>query len=171
MKNITIKYFLSYIISMKPEHYFFRYAFPCAQVLLDQHKIDQKAYDEMKRMFLADEYPSKQDLEQIFVSAFRRLEILAKEMNKDKWDIEVIKRYFHEDHNHFIDEGEGDYSKFGEDFKKICKVYTAEVIDREGFVLTVKIGDEISKVLGNALPEAKKGDKVKVHLGFAVELL
>ena len=156
---------------MKPEQYFFKYAFPCAQVLLDQHKIDKAAYDELKRRFYANEDVSKKDLEQIFVNGFRRLKIVANKMGKQPWDNEVIRRYFVEEHNQFIDEGEGEYANFGEDFRSVCKVYEAEIIDKKDNILTVKYNNTTRKVLGDIVKNAKVGDKVTIHLGFAIEIL
>ncbi|MFH1399167.1 MAG: hypothetical protein ABIG95_03575 [Candidatus Woesearchaeota archaeon] len=156
---------------MTPEKLFFRYAFPCAQVLLDLKRIDQACYDELKRMFYASETPNREVLQSVFTNGFRRLKSVAAKMNKEPWDVEVIRKYFGEEHNVFIDAGEGEYAKFGEDFKCLCKVYYAEIVDKKGNVLTVKYDNTVRKVLGDVVPNAKKGDKVTVHLGFAIEVL
>ena len=156
---------------MKPELYLFHYSFPCAQVLLDQKKIDQAAYNQLKQMFENNQAPSKEVLEAVFKSAFRRIKQTAGKMHKDYWDLEVIKKYFLEEHNKFIDQGEGDYKHFGEDFKEICKVYTVEIVEKQGRILIVKHNDKLQKVLGDLLPHAKIGDKVTIHLGFAIEII
>ncbi len=156
---------------MNSELYFFKYSFPCAQVLLDQKKIDNNAYEKLKEMFFSNKAPSKRVLEEVFSSAFRRINIVAKQMNKDAWDLGIIKKYFIEEHNKFIDRGEGEYAHFGKNFKQVCKVYIAEVIDKKEDILTVKYNNTIRKVLGNIVPKAKKGDKVTIHLGFAIEIL
>ena len=156
---------------MTPEQYFFNYAFPCAQVLLDLKKIDQRTYDELKKLFYENQAPSRYVLEKIFASAIRRLKSIAEKVNKDYWDIDIIKKYFHEQHNHFIDMKEGDYEKFGENFRGICKVHVAEVIEKKGNVLTVKNSKTIRKILGDKIAQARVGDRVTVHLGFGIEIL
>ncbi len=155
---------------MDSEQYFLRYAFPCAYVLLNQKKITQEQYDELEKAFNENSVVPKEKLEGIFKAAFRRLKVLAEEMEKDCWDIEVLREYFINRHNKCIDEGEGDYSKFPDDFKEFCKVKRCRVLKRDGDVLTVEMDGVEKKVLGKILPEAKEGDEVYVHLGVAVEI-
>ncbi|MBW2971074.1 HypC/HybG/HupF family hydrogenase formation chaperone [Candidatus Woesearchaeota archaeon] len=155
------------------ETYFFKYAFPCTQVLLDQGKIDQATFQKLKLMHDTHQIPDRKTLENTYKSAFRRLKMIAKRKDKDYWDIEVIKKYFLEDHNIFINLGEGDYANFPTELKELCKVYVAEIVDKNGDILTVRYPNTQtqSKVVGKELPEAKVGDKVTIHLGFAVEIL
>jgi hypothetical protein len=156
---------------MRAEEYFFRYAFPCAQVLLDQKKIDGQTYSMLKDLYERGKAPGREVLESSFRSAFRRLKIVAAEMERDAWDCEVIRRYFLEQHNEFIDRREGDYARFPASFCELCKVSTGEVISRDGSALRVNVDGQQKKVVGIYLADAKPGDRVSVHLGFAIEIL
>ncbi|MFH1638213.1 MAG: HypC/HybG/HupF family hydrogenase formation chaperone [Candidatus Woesearchaeota archaeon] len=152
---------------MKPEQYFLRYAFPCAFVLLNQKRITKEEYDELEKAFYETKVLSREKLESVFASAFRRIKALAK--GKDYWDIEVLREYFVSYHNQCIDEGEGDYSKFPKDFRELCKVKKCRILKKEEDVLTVEMDGVKKAVLGKILPEAKENDYVYVHLGVAVE--
>jgi hydrogenase maturation factor len=72
-----------------------------------------------------------------------------------------------------IARNEGNYKLLPKSMKDICKVYIGEVAERKGNILTLKLNDKkktIKKVLDNSL-NAKRGDKVTVHYGFAIEKL
>ncbi len=154
---------------MKPELLFFKYAFPCAQVLLDQKKINKETYQELKEMFEQNQTPNKEFLENTFKAGFRRLKTIADQMNRSPWDNDVIEKYFLEDHNKFIDNGEGDYATAPESFKKICKVYKVKVIDVQGNILSVS--SEITPRILHNLEDVRVGDIVTIHLGFAVQVI
>ncbi|MBS1266168.1 MAG: hypothetical protein MAG795_00133 [Candidatus Woesearchaeota archaeon] len=154
---------------MKSEQLFFKYSFPCAQVLLDQKKIDKKTYQKLKKLFEQNKTPDKEFLEKTFKSAFRRLKSIAKKQNKSYWDKQVIQNYFLLQHNKFIDNGDGDYAKAPESFKKICKVYKVKVLDIEDNILTVN-SKITPKVLHN-LDKVQIKDTVTIHLGFAVQVI
>ena len=47
---------------------------------------------------------------------------VAKELNKDYRSLEVIKQYFLEDHNDFIDAGDGTYGKMPESFCDVVQL-------------------------------------------------
>ena len=151
------------------ERYFLKYAFPCAYVLVQQGKITKEKQENLERKLFNGESIDRTELEEIFVAAFRRIKKLASEMKKDHWDLSVIKYYFIEYHNKCIDEGEGDYAKFPDSFREICKVHKAEVVEKEKEILKVKYGCFERKVIGKLIPDVQVGDKVYVHLGFAIE--
>ena len=91
-------------------------------------------------------------------------------MKKDRWNLAVIREYFFgEKHNDFIDKSDGMYAVFGPTFKELCKVHRAEVIARKDNVLTIKYGRIERNVFATLVSDAKKGDKVTVHLAFAIE--
>lgn len=85
---------------MSPEVYFLRYAFPCSHVLLNiRREINEKEYRKMERAALEGRALDKGFLEKVFFRAFERMQKIAEELKKDKWDIDVIREYFCKRHN------------------------------------------------------------------------
>jgi len=154
---------------MEVEEFFFRYAYPCSDTLFRMHKLSKEKKEILDKEFKANVVPTKLELEECFPEAFRRIKLIAKEMNKDYWDISVIKKYFREEHNKFIDSNDGMYKRASETIKNLCKVYEAEVIDVKDNVLVVKYNHKERSVLNKSISDIKKGDKVMIHFGFAVE--
>jgi hypothetical protein len=158
------------IISETPERYFLRYAYPCSFVLVEQARISEQKRKELEKKLLNNEKIDRVELENLFPAAFKRIKELALAMKKDAWSLDVIREYFFgEKHNDFIDKKDGMYALFGPTFREICKVHKAEVIARKNNVLTVKYGSVERNVFATLVPDAKKGDKVTVHLAFAIE--
>jgi hypothetical protein len=156
---------------MKPEQYFFRYSYPCSQYLVMLKKITEKQKKDLDKKFLNNQCPSRKVLENYYSAAFERIKKVAKAMKREPWDINVIREYFIKEHNMCIARNEGNYKLFPKSMKDICKVYIGEVIERKGNILTLKLNGKkktIKKFLDNSL-NAKKGDKVTVHYGFAIE--
>ena len=58
--------------------------------------------------------------------------------------------------------------------KELCKVYSAEIIEKRDDFLIVKYGDGKSmktRVVGSFfVPEARVGSRVMIHHGYAVEM-
>ncbi len=154
---------------MEAEEFFFKYAYPCSDTLFRLHKLNKEKKEILDKEFEAKVIPTKLELEECFPSAFKRVKKIAKEMNKDYWDISVIKKYFREEHNKFIDANNGDYKKLPPAIKDLCKVYEAEVIDVKDNILVVKYDHKERSVLNKYIKDVKKGDKVMIHFGFAVE--
>lgn len=161
---------------MRVENFFLRYAFPCAQIIVQRREISDVEYKELERIAINNEKISKKRLEKVFHRAFEFIESLAKRMNKDKWDIEVIKEYFYNDHNRSICEGEGVYKNAPEMLKELSMVHVATVIKADGEVLTVEYEDTTGNkkqrnVFNSFVPQAKVGDRVRTHYGYAVEVV
>jgi len=156
---------------MEVEKYFLQYAYPCADVLVDVGSLSKEKYEELGKTLENNNAPSRKEMEEIFVAAFRRLKKLAKEMNKDYWDMEVMKKYWLENHNENIDEGEGNYSKFPESFKDLCRVHKAKIIEKKDNLLTVKYGEKIRTVRNDFVPDANVGDTATIHHAYAIEIL
>ncbi|NQU97913.1 HypC/HybG/HupF family hydrogenase formation chaperone [Candidatus Woesearchaeota archaeon] len=154
---------------MKPEQYFLKYSFPCAHVLVEMGSIDEKKFEELKENVLNNKVMDREELMILFPSAFRRIMEVAVKMKKDVWDVDVLKKYFLDEHNMYIDAKDGNYEKYGSHFRDFCKVHKAKVVHKEGDVLTVEFGEKSRNVLSDILPEAEVGDTVTVHQGFAVE--
>jgi len=153
------------------ERYFFKYAFPCSQVLFQMNKINQKEYNQLKKDFLSGDSPDKQTLERIFSAAFKRIKELAKKMQKKPWDSEVIHKYWQENHNKMINAGDGFYGNAPKSFKDLCKTHIAKVIETKNKMLIVKYNEKKRVVFKILVPEVKIGDKVKIHYGYAIEIV
>ena len=151
------------------ETYFFKYAFPCAQIKLKLHSLRQEEYNILKEIFLQGKAPSKQELEKTFPPAFRRLKKLAEQTGKQVWDIETLKQYWEINHNQVIDEGEGMYGIASEEFKDLCKIHTAEIIEKQDNKLIVQYNNKQRTVSSFLVPNANIGDKVRIHFAYAVE--
>ncbi|MDP2926048.1 MAG: hypothetical protein Q8N99_06760 [Nanoarchaeota archaeon] len=152
-----------------PELYFFKYAFPCAFVILQRGNLSQEEYNNLNKKFLEGKSPSREILEKSFPVAFTRIKRLAEKMNKDMWDFEVIRRYWNKEHNRIINNGEGMYGKAPESFKDLCRINMAEVVERKGNMLIVGHDRKERIVFDVLVPDAKVGDKVKIHYAYAVE--
>jgi hypothetical protein len=152
------------------ERYFFEYAFPCAGVLVNIGKISKEEYLELEKTFLDSGTPSRERMEWMFSSAFRRIRKLAEDSGKnDYWDKSVLKDYWLWNHNQIIDEGEGNYSKTPVCFNDYCKVNMGEVMGVDEGVLTVSCGFGDVLVDGVLLQNVSVGDVVTIHHSYAVE--
>lgn len=153
------------------EEYFFKYAFPCMMVIVKRGGMTPEKFREILSNYKQGNVPNKKELEEIFKAAFRRLNVLGKEINKDKWNIEVIENYWKgQEHNKFIEEKEGSYSETSEEFNELCKIHKAEITDVLGEMYRVKYGNgKIRNVFNMFLPEAKIGDIVTIHFYYAIE--
>lgn len=156
---------------MRVEKYFLRYAFPCAFVIRARNEIDDAAYSELEDAAVKGKLIEKDKLEKIFNRAFAELSRIAKERGKNKWDPSVIRHYFLNEHNKIIDRREGSYKNFPPTLCELSKVLVGEIIEKNNDILSVKIKDKIRRVLNHFVPEAKEGDKVTVHYGYAVEVV
>jgi len=151
------------------EEYFFKYAFPCAQVKVRLHSLRSEEYNILKDLFLQGNYPSKEELEKTFPAAFRRLRKLTEQTGKEIWDIETLKQYWEQNHNEIIDEGEGMYGIASEEFKDLCKIQKVEIIDKKGDQLIVKYNKKQRIVSNFLIPDAKIGENIRIHFAYAVE--
>jgi hypothetical protein len=151
------------------ERYFFKYAFPCAQAKVQLGSLRKEEYEELKENFLEGGCPDKETLERYFQAAFRRIKKLADKLGKDIWDMDVLKEYWTKNHNEVIDEGEGMYGSASQSFKELCKIHEAEVIQKDKDNLIVAYDGKERVVSGFLVPDAKQGDKVRIHFAYAVE--
>ena len=155
---------------MNAEEFFFRYAYPCSDTLFKLGKLNKENKLLLDSNFKNNTTPTKLELEECYHAAFRRIKIIAEKMNKqDYWDKAVIKSYFRDKHNDFIDMNEGTYAKIPQSIKDICKVYIAEVVSIKGNIVVVKYDHRERSVINKFIKDIKVGDKVTIHFGFAVE--
>ena len=155
------------------EEIFSRYSYPCAGDLLNLKLITQEDYDLLEKYHKEGKIPSKEEFEKLFPNALERVERLADSIGKDKWDYDVIKKYFLEEHNKVIDREEGLYEGAHHTIKELCKVRVGEIVKKEivgnNTLYSVNYGNEEEKIVGNYLPDANVGDNVSTHWKFAIE--
>jgi hydrogenase maturation factor len=153
---------------MKPEEYFFKYAFPCAWVKLERKELSRNKYNELKRRFLKNMPPNRKELEEIFYKAFFWIRQLAKDMNKSKWNLEVLQRYWRKEHNRIVEEEDIGIPK---SLKDLCKIHEAEVIEKKRNKLIVKYNNSKRVVFNSIVPDASVGNIVTIHYAYAIELI
>jgi len=156
---------------MEPEVYFIRYAYPCAHILCTvRGDVSEGEFKEMEMAAIQNRVMDREYLEKVFFRAFNRINKIAEEMGKDRWDIDVIREYFVGRHNNVLMD-----SDYPESFREMCKTYLAEVVSmEEDGEVTVKYHSELGgekkrKVKKDYFPELKVGDKVMIHWQYAVE--
>lgn len=152
-----------------PEDYFFSYAFPCIHTLKNLGKITKEKYESILKNFEEGEAPSKKELEDIFMAAFRRLKLIAKEKEKNYWDKDVLKIYWRYFHNKFIEAKDGTYKMTSEKFNEFCKVHETYVLFVGDKEIIVEYDRKRRKVLKDLVPDIEIGDKVTIHLNYAIE--
>ena len=99
------------------------------------------------------------------------MEPIIKELGKDRWDLEVFKEYFLRKHNGMVEKGFEFSKEIPRTLKELCKVHRAEITNKNGDVLTVRYGDRTRTVLNILVPNAKIGDVVTIHYGYACEVI
>ena len=88
----------------------------------------------------------------------------------------LVVEYFYKDHNRSIDEKEGYYATAPASVRELSKVDIAKVASLREDVLTVEYKGNENKirtrnVFNHFTPQAKQGDKVRIHYGYAVEIV
>ena len=159
---------------MTAEELFLRYAMPCLDDLCNIHKISLERKDKMEQKFYAHEPISKQELEEIFPAAFRRMQ---ESLGNDYWTPFKVREYFTKHHNDFIDQGDGRYADASDSIKYWCKVREAKVEDvRDNGIVLLSYEHnpkfDSSRLFFNKYHlELKPGDKVITHWRFVIEKL
>ncbi|MFH1440106.1 MAG: hypothetical protein ABIG89_06055 [Candidatus Woesearchaeota archaeon] len=131
------------------KQYFFRYAWPCTEVILADKRITQQRFDNLKSAIENNITPSREILEDTYKVAIDNLKELAERINAERnkgnnhnsnindknqnnqidyWDVEVIKAYFTEKvHNEFIESEKAFFSKFPPSIKDLCRIHKAVI--------------------------------------------
>jgi hypothetical protein len=165
---------------MQVENYFLRYAFPCSMVLKQRGEVDDETVAKLERAAINNDKVDRKLLEKVYFRAISRIKALAKEMNKDYWDLVVIKEYFLKRHNELLDglyAGRDDRGldidpKAPKFLKNLCKVFVANILEKGEDYYVVEYDNGKKRTVSNALvPNADINDKVTIHYGYAVELL
>lgn len=156
---------------MKVENFFLRYAYPCAYIILQRGEISDNELKALGKIAIRNNEISKERLEKVFHRAFEFIDELAKKRGKDIWDFEIIKEYFYSYHNEVIDKGVGVYGNAPETLKELSKIEKAIVKDKKDDVLIVEYAGKIRNVLNHFVTDAKIGDTVTIHYGYAIEIV
>ena len=155
---------------MTPVGTFMKYALPCvASRLRDGRLKDKSVYDKFEQDCLNAVERDKSELEKMFESAFTVIKKYA--AGKEIWSGEVIKGYWRKEHNLSIDRGEEGYDMVPEKLRRFCKVYEVEIVGKQdkSFNIRYPFNQKDSRVNAVLLPDAKVGDRITVHLGYAIE--
>jgi len=158
-------------IKMKVENFFLRYAYPCAYIALQRGEITNEELQELEEAAVENKDISREKLEKVFHKAFESIRELAKERNKDIWDEAIIREFFYSYHNKVIEKGEGTYATAPETLKELSKVTDAKVVKKNDDNLLVEYDKKIRCVMNSFVAEAKEGDIVRIHYGYAVEII
>ncbi len=150
---------------MEPENFFLKYAFPCSWVIYARGEISLEEYNVLKEAALEGKKLSRDFLEKVYFRAFERLSRIAEEMNKDKWDMQVIEEYFRNRHNSIVE-----LSEHPQLIKEFCKVYesTIKSISDEFYIVKYGLNKE-RKVKKVFVPNANIGDRIRIHYDYAIE--
>ena len=152
---------------MQVEHYFLRYAFPCAHIRLDNGEITKEKYDYLKSCVTDGNPISREELEKIF---FRAFENIRHTYGDDYWRKEVIGEYFKVQHNKDIDNGLGVYASAPPTLRNLSKVYRGKVVDMRDKFLLVDYTEGERWVANDFVLEAKLGDYIYIHYGYGTEI-
>jgi|WetSurMetagenome_2_1015567.scaffolds.fasta_scaffold417754_1 hypothetical protein len=158
--------------ALKPEAYFLKYAFPCAFIGMQRGRFDEATHLRLEKAAVSGKFLSFEELAKYFPPALRRIAALKKKTGHEKWDTALIRDYFWNEHNKIIDaRGEG-YKTAPPALCELCKVLEGQVISVKDGVAVVRFaGGKRRAVMTKLVGSLKKGDKVMVHYGYAVEKL
>jgi hydrogenase maturation factor len=151
---------------MDVEHYFLRYAFPCAHILEEWGELTKEELDELKDCVVLNKPVSRERLEKVFFRAFEKI----KDFKEDYWHMDVIKEYWQVQHNVEIKNGVGTYATAPESFKNLSKVFKAKVLEVKNGTLLVEYENGKRRVFNDFVQDALIGDFVFIHFGYAAEM-
>lgn len=162
---------LEKMIDETPEAVFFRYSADCAYQLFSLNRITRQQYVMIMNFREKGEVPDRTFLEAVYPVAIERIKRLAKSLGKNYWDVEVIRKYFLEEHNKVIDRGEGYYADAPLSLRELCKVRIGTVKAKGNRSYRVDFGDREEDVVGKYVPNASIGDRISTHWKVAVEIV
>jgi len=158
-------------IQMKSEVFFLKYAFPCSFIILQRGEITQEEFDQLEKAAINEDILPRKKLEKIFFRAFNRIKPIAEELKRDIWDLSVLEEYFLKRHSKLAEEGFEMSKNIPRTLKELCKIHVAKVVGKKENLLVTRYGDNTRVVMSAMVPEAKVGDKVTLHYGYAVEIV
>lgn len=146
--------------TLTAEQLFLRYAYPCAEGMLDSKKINIEHYNELERLIDQNEQPRRKLLKYCFSKAFNSLRRSASEKSKSGgqvWNMEIVRWHWREQHNldHYND----------------CSVQKAVVNRFEDCkIVIVMIGKHTTYTINHYGLQLKKDDVVFIHRNVIIEL-
>ena len=109
-------------------------------------------------------------LEKVYFRAFERIDDVAHDLGKERWDPVVIREYFIHRHNALIEEGDGEYARAPQTLKDLCRVERATVVDmKDGFSVAKIENGKTRTIITPFLPDLFVGEEIYIHYGYAVE--
>ena len=151
------------------ESYFLKYAWPCTFIIRLRGKVDAATFSLLEKSALEGRPVERAVLERVYHKAMARMREVARKMGKnDVWDKEIVREYFVNRHNGMIAEDEA-YQEAPASLREMCKTVKAKIADaRPGFFVVVVEGKPrtVSDIF---VPDARIGDSVIVHYGYAIE--
>lgn len=156
---------------MNAQNLFLKYAFPCAGITLARGVINQEEYDALERAVLNDRAVPWKTLRKTFIAAFRRLKNTMQKLGRASYDVKTIRQFFLKYHNNYIDMNDGSYAYAPDSLKHLCRIEQAIItkVGTDHYIVKInKKNRPISKLI---CANAKAGDIVSVHYGYAVEKL
>ncbi|MBN1896258.1 MAG: hypothetical protein JW789_00835 [Candidatus Aenigmarchaeota archaeon] len=157
------------VLPIKNRDLFLRYAVPCGDVLVRRGELDKKLLDEMGNAVRSGrdvDFP----IEDKFKVASRMCTILAKRMQKDVIDDEVIRKYFLVEHEKAI--------LWRKQIKpdidvRECKVYAGKVrkIEDNRALVHTPLGEIMLRTDFREGLKLKEGDWISKHYGYISEKL
>jgi hypothetical protein len=163
---------LEKMIDETPEAVFFRYSADCAYHLFSLGRIKKEQYIRILKCREKREVPDRAFLEAVYPAAMERIKRLAETLGKNHWDVEVIRKYFLEEHNKVIDRGEGYYATAPNALKELCKVRMGIVKAKDKRnTYRVDFGDREEVVVGKYVPNVGVGDRISTHWKVAIEII
>ncbi|MCD6495905.1 MAG: hypothetical protein J7K54_01405 [Candidatus Aenigmarchaeota archaeon] len=157
------------VLPIENRDLFLRYAVPCGDVLVRRGELQKELLDSMRNA-VKEGSDVEFSIEDKFKVASRMCTILAKQMNKDRIDDEVIRRYFLVEHEKAILWRK--QVKPDIDVEE-CKVYAGRITkldDRFAFVKT-PLGEVMLRTDFREGLKLKEGDWVSKHYGYIAEKL
>lgn len=156
---------------MEPEVLFLKYAFPCTFIKRQKGKVNDEEYQRLETAAINNEKLPKDFLERIYDVAFKNISKIARKMEKETWDADVIREYFLKEHNVLIDNGEIFGINAPETLRDLCRVHKARILEFKNGALIVEYNGRKRTVLESLVKDVKVGDIVSIHYGYAVEKL
>jgi len=157
------------VMHIQDRDLFLRYAVPCGDVLVRRGELPKEILDKMRNA-VREGHDVDFSIEDKFKVASRMCTILAKQMNKDVIDDEVIRRYFLVEHEKAILWRK--QVKPDIDVQE-CKVYAGRITqldDKNAFVKT-PLGEVMLRTDFREGLKLKEGDWVSKHYGYLAEKL
>ena len=150
---------------MNGKRLFLLYAFPCAEQRLYRGEITEEEYQRLQDMISGEPIDSKL-LQKCFPQAWKDYHSFF-----DLMDTKNVRRFWLEMHNKMVDSGRGEFARYSEKEREICKVRIGKVVAFEGEIVNVDIDGKIQKVVNAYGLKLKPGDTVSIHYRIVIESL